>query len=86
MYEAVDLRLERTVALKVMHPALADDDSSCALHPRGTLRGPAVARQRRAVYDQGADNGTVYLAMEYVQGRTLATCSAGVATSIRVPR
>lgn len=72
VYEAVDLRLERTVALKVMHPVLADDEQFVARFIREARSAARVSHANIvAVYDQGADNGTVYLAMEYVQGRTL---------------
>jgi eukaryotic-like serine/threonine-protein kinase len=72
VYEAVDLRLERTIALKVMHPALADDDQFVARFIREARSAARLSHANVvAVYDQGDDHGTVYLAMEYVQGRTL---------------
>jgi eukaryotic-like serine/threonine-protein kinase len=72
VYRAVDIRLDRSVALKVMHPELAADDDFVArfigeARSAARLSHPAVV----AVYDQGEDAGTVYLAMEYVEGRTL---------------
>jgi len=72
VYEATDLRLDRTVALKVMHPHLAHDQAFVARFQR---EAKAAARLTHghvvAVYDQGDDNGLIYLAMEYVPGRTL---------------
>ena len=72
VYEGVDTRLERPVALKVMHPGLADDHAFVARFIRearsaARLSDPNVV----AVYDQGQDAGTVFLAMEHVPGRTL---------------
>jgi len=72
VYRAVDTRLERPVALKVMHPGLAEDHAFVDRFIRearsaARLSHPGVV----AVYDQGEDDGSVYLAMEYVQGRTL---------------
>jgi eukaryotic-like serine/threonine-protein kinase len=72
VYEAVDIRLERPVALKVMHAGLAEDQAFVARFIRearsaARLSDPGVV----AVYDQGQDDGTVFLAMEYVPGRTL---------------
>ncbi len=72
VYEALDTRLDRPVALKVMHPWLAEDTTfvSKFIHEARSaarLSHPNIV----AVYDQGADDGTVFLAMEYVQGRTL---------------
>ncbi len=72
VYEALDLRLDRVVALKIMHPHLAHDQAFVSRFQR---EARAAARLTHghvvAVYDQGDDNGTVYLAMEYVPGRTL---------------
>jgi serine/threonine protein kinase/beta-lactam-binding protein with PASTA domain len=72
VYEATDLRLDRTVALKVMHPHLAHDQAFVSRFQR---EAKAAARLTHGhvvgVYDQGEDNGLVYLAMEYVPGRTL---------------
>ncbi len=72
VYEAVDLRLDRVVALKVMHPHLAHDQAFVTRFQReaksaARLTHPHVV----AVYDQGSDGEHVYLAMEYVPGRTL---------------
>jgi eukaryotic-like serine/threonine-protein kinase len=72
VYRARDERLDREVALKVMHASLADDEefvSRFIREARSTARlsHPGVV----AVFDQGADDGHVYLAMEYVEGRTL---------------
>ena len=72
VYEAHDNRLDRTIALKVMHPSLADDEEFVSrfireAHSAARLSHPNVV----AVYDQGADQGHVFLAMEHVRGRTL---------------
>jgi len=72
VYEAHDSRLDRVVALKVMHPSLADDDEFVSrfireAHSAARLSHPNVV----AVYDQGADQGHVFLVMELVRGRTL---------------
>ena len=72
VYEAHDNRLDRTIALKVMHPTLADDEEFVTrfireAHSAARLSHPNVV----AVYDQGADQGHVFLAMELVRGRTL---------------
>ena len=70
VYEATDLRLDRLVALKVMPHALAEDEEFAA---RFVREARAAARLTHpnvvAVYDQGDDAGTVFLAMEYVPGR-----------------
>jgi serine/threonine-protein kinase len=72
VYRAVDTRLDRVVALKVMHPGLASD---AAFAERFTREAKAVARLTHpnvvGVFDQGTDGPYVYLAMEFVPGRTL---------------
>ncbi|WP_405731937.1 Stk1 family PASTA domain-containing Ser/Thr kinase [Streptomyces sp. NBC_01537] len=76
VYRAVDTRLDRVLALKVMHPGLAADRGFVE---RFIREAKAVARLAHpnvvGVYDQGFDqtpNGTyVFLAMEYVEGCTL---------------
>jgi beta-lactam-binding protein with PASTA domain/serine/threonine protein kinase len=72
VYEANDLRLDRTVAVKVMHPGLGDDDEFAA---RFVAEARAAAKLSHpnvvAVFDQGNDDGTVFLAMELIPGHTL---------------
>jgi len=72
VYLAMDTRLDREVALKVMHAELARDDDFVR---RFIGEAKSVARLSHqnvvAVYDQGADGPYLYLAMEYVPGRTL---------------
>jgi eukaryotic-like serine/threonine-protein kinase len=74
VYEAIDTRLDRPVALKVMHRGLAEDQAFVDRFIRearsaARLSDPGVV----AVYDQGKDpqTGLVFLAMELVRGRTL---------------
>ena len=72
VYLAVDERLEREVALKVLHPHLAADES---LLGRLGREAKAAARLSHAhvvgVFDQGTDGPTAYLVMEYIKGHTL---------------
>ncbi|RST19488.1 Stk1 family PASTA domain-containing Ser/Thr kinase [Streptomyces sp. WAC05374] len=72
VYRAVDTRLDRVLALKVMHPALATD---VTFVERFIREAKSVARLSHpnvvGVFDQGADGAYVYLAMEYVAGCTL---------------
>ncbi len=75
VYRATDQRLERTVALKIMHASFAEDPDFVArfvteARSAARLSHPAIV----AVYDQGAADGLVYLAMEFVEGRTLRDC------------
>jgi serine/threonine-protein kinase len=72
VYLGTDTRLDRTVALKIMHAELASDEDFVR---RFVSEARSVARLSHpnvvTVYDQGADGRTLYLAMEYVPGRTL---------------
>jgi serine/threonine-protein kinase len=72
VYRAVDTRLDRVLALKVMHPRLAED---VAFVERFIREAKAVAKLAHpnvvGVFDQGTDGTYVYLAMEYVAGCTL---------------
>jgi serine/threonine-protein kinase len=72
VYLAVDQRLDRDVALKVMHADLAQDEEFLRRFVRearsaARLSHPGIV----AVYDQGHDNGSWFLVMEHVPGRTL---------------
>ncbi|MDQ1634139.1 MAG: eukaryotic-like serine/threonine-protein kinase [Frankiaceae bacterium] len=72
VYAAVDTRLDRPVAVKVMHPALAADEQFVARFRReakaaARLSSPTVVN----VSDQGQDGTVVFLVMELVDGSTL---------------
>ncbi|MEP7160310.1 MAG: Stk1 family PASTA domain-containing Ser/Thr kinase [Dermatophilaceae bacterium] len=72
VFVALDERLDRQVALKVMRPDLARDATFVdrfrqEARSAARLTDPHVV----GVYDQGRDGDLVFLAMEYVQGITL---------------
>ncbi len=72
VYLATDTRLERDVALKVLHPHLADDPQFLDRLGReakvaARLSHPHVV----GVLDQGEDRHLAYLVMEYIKGHTL---------------
>ncbi|NRQ38009.1 Stk1 family PASTA domain-containing Ser/Thr kinase [Nonomuraea sp. NN258] len=72
VYLALDIRLDRTVALKVMHRSLAEDPAFVRrfigeAKSVASLSHPNVVH----VFDQGTDTDVVYLSMEYVPGKTL---------------
>ena len=72
VYVATDLRLERRVALKVMHGHLSDDT---VFQSRFVQEARAAARLADPhvvnVFDQGQDGEMAYLVMEYLPGITL---------------
>src|SRR4051794_3962442 len=72
VYEATDLRLDRVCALKVMHAGLADDDDFAGRFVREARAAARLSHPNVvSIFDQGDDDGTVFLAMEYVPGHTL---------------
>ncbi|TYL46159.1 Stk1 family PASTA domain-containing Ser/Thr kinase [Nocardioides sp. BGMRC 2183] len=82
VYEATDLRLDRIVAVKIMHSGLGDPTSDDdAFATRFVREARAAARLSHpnvvAIYDQGQDadpaggDGTLFIAMELVPGHTL---------------
>ncbi|QHT55971.1 Stk1 family PASTA domain-containing Ser/Thr kinase [Cellulomonas sp. H30R-01] len=75
VYLAVDRRLDRDVALKVMHPHLAEGTSGADFVARFRREARTAARLTHpglvGVFDQGLDGETSYLTMEYVDGSNL---------------
>jgi len=72
VYLATDLRLERRVAVKIMHGHLADDVN---FKNRFVQEARSAARLSHPnvvnVFDQGQDSDMAYLVMEYLPGITL---------------
>ena len=72
VYRALDIRLDRVLALKVMHPSLVTDQVFVARFIREARSAARLAHPHVVgVFDQGTDGTHVYLAMEYVDGCTL---------------
>ena len=72
VYLAVDERLDREVALKVMRQHLTHDESFVTRFRREARSSASLSHPNVvAVYDQGEDDGCIFLAMEYVPGQTL---------------
>ena len=72
VYLATDQRLDRQVAIKVIHQHLANDSN---FQEKFVLEAKTAAKLSHPnlvnVFDQGSDLGTTYLVMEYVPGITL---------------
>jgi serine/threonine protein kinase len=79
VFRAEDVRLGRAVALKVMRPSLA---SSAVARQRFLREARAVAAVKHphvvTIYQVGEDSGIPFLAMELLEGESLATCLARV--------
>ena len=72
VYLAVDLRLERKVALKIIHPHLANDISFRDKFIREARIAAKLSHPNLVnVFDQGEDGDMAFMAMEFVSGITL---------------
>ncbi len=75
VYVAIDRRLDREIALKVMHPHLAEGTQGAAFESRFRREARAAAKLTHhnlvAVHDQGLDGEISYLVMELVEGENL---------------
>jgi len=72
VYSALDERLDRPVAVKVMSSALSDDPAFADRFAREARVAARLAHLNAvSVYDQGIDGEHVFLVMELVTGRTL---------------
>ncbi len=72
VWAAEDPVLRRRVAVKILDPTLADDET---VHRRFRHEAVAAARLAHpgivATYDTGEDHGVAYIVMEFVEGTTL---------------
>ena len=75
IYEAMDTRLDRKVAVKIMHPHLAQDDAFVSRFIREAKAAAALSHPNIvAVQDQGWNQSgvpAVFLVMELIEGSTL---------------
>jgi serine/threonine protein kinase len=74
VFLADDVRLKRRVAVKVLHEALAEDESflrrfRAEAQAAAALNHPNIL----AVYDWGDDDGMPYIVTEYLGGGSLRT-------------
>jgi TolB-like protein len=84
VFRARDTRLGRTVAIKVLTPAVADDPERRArflqeARATASLSHPNIA----TLYEIGEDQGQLFLVFEYVPGETLKKLIAGRAMNPR---
>lgn len=72
VYLATDQRLDREVALKVLHPHLVNDGNFLDRLAREARAAAKLSHPHVVgVLDQGHDGRTAYLVMEYIKGHTL---------------
>jgi len=72
VYLASDTILNRKVAIKVLRGDLANDEKFIRRFQREAIAASSLSHPNIVeMYDVGEDNGTYYIVMEYVEGRTL---------------
>ena len=73
VYRATHVLMEKTVAVKVLHPALAADDRIVARFTREAKAASRISHPHAInVTDFGeSEKGVVYMVMEFLRGRTL---------------
>jgi serine/threonine-protein kinase len=73
VYRATHVLMDKTVAVKVLHPALAADDKIVARFSREARAASRISHPHAlSVTDFGEDKGgVVFLVMEYLNGETL---------------
>ncbi|HEY8691202.1 MAG TPA: protein kinase, partial [Chloroflexota bacterium] len=79
VYRARDLRLNREVAVKILHDDLTRDPGFLSRFEREAQVVAGLAHPNIVpVYDVGGEDGVPYIIMEYIKGRTLKeTLDAG---------
>lgn len=72
VYRGTDLRLDREIAIKVMHDHLISDDTFVERFRREAINAGRLTHPNLvAIHDQSRDGDTVYLVMEYLPSVTL---------------
>ena len=72
VYLAIDVILARKVAIKILRGDLANDEKFIRRFQREALSASSLSHPNIVgMYDVGEDNGSYYIVMEYVEGRTL---------------
>jgi serine/threonine-protein kinase len=69
---AEDQELGRKVAVKILHERYANDDQFVERFRREATHAAALSHPNIvSIHDRGVSNGSYYIVMEYVEGRTL---------------
>ena len=72
VFRAVDSRLGRTVALKILRPHVELDPAAAQRFEREAKHASNLTHPNIAtIFDYGRDRNTSYIVMEYLEGRTL---------------
>jgi eukaryotic-like serine/threonine-protein kinase len=72
VYLAEDQELGRRVAIKILHDRYANDDQFVERFRREATHAAGLSHPNIvSIFDRGETNGSYYIVMEYVEGRTL---------------
>jgi serine/threonine-protein kinase len=73
VYRALDMRLGRTVAIKILHPEFARDQPFLQRFQQEAEFAASLGAHPNivAIFDIGHDGGLPYIVMELIEGRTL---------------
>jgi tetratricopeptide (TPR) repeat protein/tRNA A-37 threonylcarbamoyl transferase component Bud32 len=81
VYKAIDVRLGKTVALKLVRTGFEDQDQTLERFRRELTLAQEVTHPNVCrVYDLGEVDGTLFISMEYVDGQTLDDLIQSVGT------
>jgi serine/threonine-protein kinase len=72
IFRGIDYMLRRPVAIKVLHPHLAQTGAAERFFREGRVLGSLMHPNLATIFDMGSENGLPYLVMEFVDGESLA--------------